>query len=296
MEQFIDCKVMILFHSYQLPFRGWYNRFFPFLLSLLTLMAMVFAPCAWSKESQKSTHLMLCNLPHESSTLLSQDKQLNAKVLALAFKAHDCAMQYRVPEKNQRYLSIIDFSLPSSKKRFWVIDLKEQKILYNLYVSHGKGSGFIWSRQFSDAPGSHSSSLGLYLTDSTYQGSHGLSLHLKGLEDHVNRHAYDRSIVIHGAEYATLRFLRLFGHLGRSWGCPAVSPKIIAPLAQKIKSGSLLFVYYPEKRWLAQSKYLHCTTFTSNQLKSKVTTRPRVIAAIDGRFSAKNPSRVLMDE
>src|ERR1043166_278610 len=38
-------------------------------------------------------------------------------------------------------LTICDFSQPSSKKRLYVLDLNEGKILFNTYVAHGRNSG-----------------------------------------------------------------------------------------------------------------------------------------------------------
>ena len=205
-----------------------------------------------------STHMMLCNIPHEASTILANTKNLKPAVLQLAFKAHDCAMKYHINEVNQRYLSIIDFSLPSNQKRFWVIDIPNKRVLYNLYVAHGKGSGILWPRHFSDIPGSYASSIGLYLTDTPYVGHKGLALRLKGLESNFNDLAYRRLIVIHGASYVNPGFLHAHGRLGRSWGCPAVAEDEIKPLTDTIKDGALLFIYYPDKKWLSQSRYLHC--------------------------------------
>src|SRR5690554_4116439 len=79
-------------------------------------------------------------------------------------------------------LSIIDFSLPSSKERLWIIDLEEGKLLHHSLVSHGRNSGDLMAKKFSNVNSSFMSSLGFYVTGETYQGKHGYSLRLDGVE------------------------------------------------------------------------------------------------------------------
>jgi len=210
-----------------------------------------------SFPSLSNTQSMLSQIPGLSKTVLKQAHSLNPKVLQLALKAHDCAVQKGIRLK-QEILTIIDFSRPSKAKRLWVIDTEHKKILYTLRVAHGKRTGLFNASHFSNRPGSKESSLGLYMTRGTYQGHHGYSLRLKGLEAGFNNNALRRKIVLHGARYVTPHFLHTYGRLGRSWGCPAVNPKYARPLINEIKQGSLVFVYYPQKHWLKESKYLHC--------------------------------------
>jgi hypothetical protein len=164
----------------------------------------------------------------------------------------------------KQILTVIDFSLPSNKKRLWVIDLKNKKVLFNDLVAHGKNSGGIYARKFSNTQSTYMSSLGFYLTGNTYQGKHGLSLTLNGMDKNFNDNARDRAIVIHGANYVGDDFIRKYGRLGRSFGCPALSMDICEKVIDTIRDGSCLFIYYPDKQFLAKSQVLNRT----NQLFS----------------------------
>jgi L,D-transpeptidase catalytic domain len=140
-------------------------------------------------------------------------------------------------------LTVIDFTRPSTQKRLWIIDVEKQQILLQTVVAHGKNSGLLMAEQFSNRPESHQSSLGFFKTAETYQGKHGASLRLDGLEKGINDLARTRAIVIHGADYAREEVAKSMGRLGRSFGCPAVPTEISSKLIQLIKEGSLLFIY-----------------------------------------------------
>ena len=150
-------------------------------------------------------------------------------------------------------LTIVDLSKPSSEKRLFIIDMQTEKLLMHTYVAHGRNSGENKASRFSNADGSHQSSLGFYLTGSTYSGSNGYSMRLKGLEKGFNDNAERRSIVMHGATYVSEDVIHSTGRLGRSWGCPAVSQKEHKQIIDLIKDGSCLFVYAPEKAYLSRS-------------------------------------------
>ena len=81
------------------------------------------------------------------------------------------------------------------------------------------------------------SSLGFYLTETTYQGRNGYSLILNGLEKGINDRARERAIVVHGAAYADPSVASRGGRLGRSFGCPAVPQKLSRPIIDAIKGG-----------------------------------------------------------
>lgn len=158
---------------------------------------------------------------------------------------------------NENILSIVDFSEPSSRKRLFIIDLKNFKILFNTYVAHGQGSGAAMATEFSNTPESYQSSLGFYTTSSTYMGKNGYSMHLEGMESGINDKAEQRSIVMHGAPYVNEELIHNRGYIGRSWGCPAVSPKLNKPIIDMIKNGTCLFIYSENDKYLNSSKILN---------------------------------------
>lgn len=151
-----------------------------------------------------------------------------------------------LPITKRKVITIIDFTLPSTEKRLWTVNLETTETLFHSLVAHGKNTGITYAEQFSNTPGSNQSSLGFYLTDKSYTGKHGRSLRLKGLEKNLNDRAYDRAIVVHGAEYATEAFIEKHGRLGRSFGCPALPPKITDAFIDTVKDGSLLFIYHSD--------------------------------------------------
>ncbi len=157
---------------------------------------------------------------------------------------------------NNEVISIVDFSLPSSSKRLFVIDLNSRKVLYCTYVAHGHNSGLEYADQFSNKPQSNKSSLGFYKTLGTYIGGHGYSLRLEGLEKGINDNANRRDIVVHGAAYVSEGLIRAQGYLGRSQGCPALPEKLHRPIINKIKNGTCLFIYGKDKTYPLKSRIL----------------------------------------
>ncbi len=157
---------------------------------------------------------------------------------------------------NRNLLTIIDYSCPSVIKRLYVIDVPKKEIIYQSYVAHGRNSGLNHATSFSNRLQSHQSSLGFYITGSTYYGKHGYSLRLKGLEKEINDNAWKRAIVMHAASYVSEDFIQRNGRLGRSHGCPAVPVENHQYLIDLIKNNTCLFVYYPDADYLSDSKYL----------------------------------------
>lgn len=158
--------------------------------------------------------------------------------------------------KDGKILSIIDFSLPSNKKRLFVIDLKNYKILFVTYVAHGKNSGLDFAFYFSNLAESNKSSVGFFATKGIYFGNHGYSLKLDGFEKGFNDKALERDIVMHSAEYVGENIIKSQGYLGRSLGCPALSPDIYLKVINRIKNGSCLFIYGNDSKYIMNSKVL----------------------------------------
>jgi hypothetical protein len=183
--------------------------------------------------------------------------ELDGKVLSLALTASECAQRAQVAP-DARYLAVIDYSLPSTRHRFWLLDLDAQRLLAREMVAHGVNTGENEAVRFSNVEGSRQTSLGLFRTGETYRGRNGYSLRLDGLEPGVNHLARPRAIVMHGAPYVSPTFAREHGRLGRSWGCPALDQAIARKVIDRIKEGHLLFAYYPDQEWLGASAFLHC--------------------------------------
>lgn len=181
---------------------------------------------------------------------------LSIAAMNTALQVLKCTSVYHL--EHNHILTIIDYSLPAGKKRLWVFDLDEGKLLYHTYVSHGIKSGAKFTTMFSNKYDSKSSSIGVYRTDQTYYGRDGLSLKLTGLDQGFNEHAENRSIVMHGGWYVDEPFIKKYGRAGRSWGCPALPLNLATPIINTIKNHSLLVAYYPSDAWFLNSKYLRC--------------------------------------
>lgn len=154
---------------------------------------------------------------------------------------------------NEDIVSIIDFSKPSTEKRLFIIDLKNQKLLHHSLVAHGKNTGQNVASSFSNRKGSNQSSLGLYRTGESYQGKHGYSLRLDGLEKGFNDNARSRAIVIHSAWYVSESFIQKNGRLGRSFGCPALPSDQSKEIIDLIKDGTCLYIYARDENYLKNS-------------------------------------------
>jgi hypothetical protein len=178
------------------------------------------------------------------------------EVLELALRAYECGQESGAVEGP--LLTVIDYSLPSTQRRLWVIDVPHRRVLFHELVAHGENSGGNLATAFSNRDGSRQSSLGLFRTEDTYVGGHGVSLRLAGLEPGVNDRAMQRRIVMHGADYVDPGVADSLGRLGRSWGCPALPRPVSRRVIERIKGGSALFAYYPDRRWLGQSRFLRC--------------------------------------
>jgi hypothetical protein len=210
----------------------------------------VVKPIAMAKNKTKSINekaeLLYCEIQSENFSLPQLD------VFTKAFEGYD-ALEAQSKIKNN-ILTIIDFSLSSTKERMWVIDMLNKKVILQTLVSHGIKSGKEYAKSFSNQNESFKSSLGFFLTGETYKGNHGISLKLDGLEFGLNDKARDRAVVIHGAEYVSKKLANRQGYLGRSQGCPAVATAIAPRLIQTIKDKSVLFIYHPTRMYVNKSK------------------------------------------
>ena len=187
---------------------------------------------------------------------------LGLEALNLSREAYQDAVQGFLALKangaihNTDVLSIVDFSLPSTAKRLFVIDMQNGRLLFNTFVAHGRNSGGLMATRFSNRVNSLMSSLGFYVTGDPFIGHNGYSLHLDGVEPGINDHVYSRSIIMHPADYVSEEHIRKCGFLGRSEGCPAIPEEFDQAIIDEIKGGSCLFLYAPNKRYLHHSNIL----------------------------------------
>jgi len=198
-------------------------------------------------------------------SLAAQAPALDRTVLELALRAASCA-ERSGQIRNPSILTVIDYSLPSTERRLWVLDLARRRLLHEELVAHGRGTGENIASRFSNEPGSRQSSLGLFVTRDTYLGRHGRSLRLEGLERGVNDRALDRAVVIHAASYVSEEFAARHGRIGRSWGCPALAPEVASHVIDTIRGGSAVFAYHPQRDWLRTSPFFTaCGTSTARR-------------------------------
>lgn len=246
--------------------------FLPLVFMILLHMPIVFAnsrsnihvsPIHPKAEKQVNNKSILSKNNIDNSTIDVAYDNMHLNEMGLTKQAFNYAIKgfnYLLQEgklAKDNIISIVDFSLPSSKKRMFVIDLNENRVLFNTYVAHGVNSGKEYANEFSNNPSSYKSSLGFYETLSTYSGGHGYSLRLEGLEEGINDNANRRAIVIHAAAYVNESVAKTQGYIGRSWGCPALPEKLYKPIIDKIKNGSCLFIYSPDHSYLQKSKIIN---------------------------------------
>jgi len=134
---------------------------------------------------------------------------------------------------NSSFCFLLDMWLPSAQNRFFVYDLKNDRVLYAGLVAHGScNTSFLVKAQFNNQPGCGCSAKGKYKVGYKYAGRFGTAYKLYGL-DSTNSNAYDRYIVLHSyslvpdKETAPLPICN-------SLGCAMVSPNFIKQLAVNI--------------------------------------------------------------
>lgn len=238
------------------PTRRATRRVLPFLAALF-LATPLAGPLtsALARSSPSATVLAAAVAVGAPGHVARLDKQLRATYVALGVQQQ--GLQYAVFEQAmtgylnlqrqgrvgpRQRLAVIDFDLPSTEKRLWVLDLAQNQVLFRSLVAHGNKSGQREATQFSNVNGSNASSLGFYVTGSTYVGKHGRSLRLNGLDEGFNSNAAARSIVVHGASYVSEAVIKQTGRLGRSQGCPALPLDLYEPIIDTLKNGAALFI------------------------------------------------------
>lgn len=206
-------------------------------------------------KSIKYINLCIISMMFPQTVISDGIRLPRAEVMNILNKAYDKAKQTSLTHST--IATIVDYSLPSNQPRLWILDMATHTVLKHTTVAHGKYSGESITTSFSNEPGSLKSSIGVFLTGNTYQGKHGKSMRLKGLEAGFNDNAEKRGIVVHGANYVHSNCSYGSGMCnGRSFGCPAVSEKDVKNIIDTTAAGSLWVAYYPDKKWLSQSNFV----------------------------------------
>jgi hypothetical protein len=223
-----------------------YKFLFLFAFVLLTSFSNMSTPI-------KSKDLALSPVAKSGSSAVAVYHLLNANSFSLPnLESFSCALEGFYALKNKGViqkdiLTLIDFSKSANTKRLWVIDLKTNTILFNTLVAHGRNTGEEFAETFSNAAESFKSSLGFYATGEIYNGKHGLSLKLDGLEKGINDNARERAVVVHGADYVSESYIKGNKRLGRSQGCPAIPVELNEKIINVIKDKSCLFIFHPSR-------------------------------------------------
>ncbi|WP_224998290.1 murein L,D-transpeptidase catalytic domain family protein [Cesiribacter sp. SM1] len=162
--------------------------------------------------------------------------------------------QKKLGEK--QVITIIDYSLPSTEKRLWVINLKAKKLLFHELVAHGRNSGNLYASNFSNRMNSNATSLGFYITGETYTGKFGRALRLDGQELGINNRARERGVVMHGADYVS-EAIAAAGRLGRSLGCPALAWDNKDEIIDAIMNKTVMYINGSDFQYDAKSLLLN---------------------------------------
>jgi hypothetical protein len=221
--------------------------------TIIAIISFLFFATNLTCDAHNNATTSSIHVDTEVSHLSKTAPTIKKSVLKTALTAYKKATETGSVKKP--ILTVIDYSLPSSKQRMWIFDVQRERLLYNTHVAHGKNSGETTPNHFSNRSSSKETSLGTYITRDTYFGSKGYSLNLMGLEKGFNDNAYERRVVLHGAWYVEPGFIKKAGHAGRSWGCPSVAKSLAKPIINTVKGGSVIFAYYPDQNYLSHSRF-----------------------------------------
>lgn len=150
--------------------------------------------------------------------------------------------------QNRNYVVINDFTLDSTNKRMYVLNLKT-KTVERYLVSHGNGKGNKDGAKapgFSNEEGSHLTPTGfLVMKDEAYNSKSKIPnrIEMDGLEAR-NSNARARKIIFHGGPISEAE-IKKFGWIGFSEGCPQVKRSDYEALSGKLQGGVLAYNYTP---------------------------------------------------
>ncbi|MFD0962986.1 murein L,D-transpeptidase catalytic domain-containing protein [Pseudofulvibacter geojedonensis] len=227
-----------------------------YLFFILTLVT------CWSCTNKKSTvpnNETEFNLKQDFILLQKKNdsiKKVLAELLLVKKRTQTKALEALAYAKknnfNTHYTILVDMSIHSGKKRLFVWDFKEQKIIKQGLCSHGCCSepwGADYTKEkpvFSNTPDSHCSSLGKYKIGKRGYSNWGINVNYKlhGLES-SNSNAFKRVIVLHSWKEVADTETYPNG-TPEGWGCPAVSNSLMKELDNLLQKETkpLLFWIY----------------------------------------------------
>lgn len=220
------------------------------LIAVITLSWVPVNPVSEVKYEMKKEHSVLSPLELLKNEASAIYKNIKLENVGLSFNVFEEAYIGFLNLKNSNkinqdasILSIADFDQSSKTKRLWIVDLDKDSLLLNTWVSHGRGSGNDMATKFSNQSNSYQSSLGFYVTGEVYNGKHGRSLRLDGMDNGFNDNARNRAIVLHGASYVSSQAIKSLNRLGLSHGCPAVPVELTNEIIDLIKEKTVLYIH-----------------------------------------------------
>lgn len=235
-------------------------------LTILAVFLFSFAFTTIPNENKLSASITVTepvnevlSIEEEISQLYDVFSEKNSTVPSLESFRNGMLGYYKLADQDlikKEILTIIDFSLSSTQKRMWVLDMVTKEVLIHSVVAHGKNTGGEFATKFSNTVNSLQSSLGFYITGETYMGGNGYSLFIDGMEEEFNSKARERYVVVHGADYANPGIAKRLGRLGRSYGCPAVPTALTKEFIDTIKGKSVMYIHSADESYAKNSKMI----------------------------------------
>lgn len=194
------------------------------------------------------------SLPGCTSTIETRDEQKKPAINleATRTKAKQAFEFCSAENFNTDFCILIDMSLHSGVKRFFVWDFIKDTISNSFLVGHGccdnpwNSDSSKANPAFSNVDGSHCTSLGKYKIGERGYSNWGIHVKyvLHGLEP-TNRNAFKRYIVFHSWEVVADEEVYPNG-TPEGWGCPTISNnsfRIIDPVLQSSPKPVLMWIY-----------------------------------------------------
>lgn len=207
-----------------------------FAITLLLLLLITAIVLAWLSNSQGKSICSSVLPPIDSATSLLIFSKLQVKAIeakAFAVKNHF----------NTKFCFLIDMSLPSNRKRFFVYDFEKETTKNAGLVTHGRCNKYwLEGRKYGNTPGCGCTSLGKYKIGNAYHGRFGLAFKLYGL-DTTNDKAFERFVVLHS--HSCVPETEVADEICQSDGCPTVAPgflKQLEPMIKQSKKPVLLWI------------------------------------------------------